>query len=205
MAFACTAVVVGIISGHGLSTLFAGFSKFEIMLVEMLLKIFFRNHIYWDVFENLTFRNLPAIRYLWSDLWKLGIMAHTKICSIMHYKNLVQIKHFIKNLVINKGCNLAILTPICKNWPSPCSLSREEYKIFELILYYNVFVRHERLWVCKNGIYLSVFSHFPAVILSILTKLIYIWNRRFTLGRMVFVSSPYIKVPVSYDHIIKYM
>ena len=34
------------------------------MLDEMFLKIFFRNHIYWDVFENLTFRNLPAIRYM---------------------------------------------------------------------------------------------------------------------------------------------
>ena len=42
-------------------TLFAGFLEFEIMLVEMFLKIFFRNHIYWYVFENLTFRNLPAI------------------------------------------------------------------------------------------------------------------------------------------------
>ena len=33
------------------------------MLVEMFSKIFFRNHIYWDVFENLTFRKFPAIRY----------------------------------------------------------------------------------------------------------------------------------------------
>ena len=41
--------------------MFAGFSKFEIMLFEMFSKIFFRNHIYWDVFENLTFQNLPAI------------------------------------------------------------------------------------------------------------------------------------------------
>ena len=34
------------------------------MLVEMFSKIFFRNHIYWDVFENLTFRKFPAIRYV---------------------------------------------------------------------------------------------------------------------------------------------
>ena len=33
------------------------------MLVEMFSKVFFRNHIYWDVFENLTFRKFPAIRY----------------------------------------------------------------------------------------------------------------------------------------------
>ena len=33
------------------------------MLVEMFSKIFFRKHIYWDVFENLTFGNLPAIQY----------------------------------------------------------------------------------------------------------------------------------------------
>jgi len=32
-------------------------------LVEMFSKIFFRNHIYRDVFENLTFRKFPAIRY----------------------------------------------------------------------------------------------------------------------------------------------
>ena len=30
----------------------------------MLVEIFFRNHIYWDVFENLTFRNLPSIQYV---------------------------------------------------------------------------------------------------------------------------------------------
>ena len=34
------------------------------MLVEMFSKIFFRNDIYWDVFENLTFRKFPAIRYM---------------------------------------------------------------------------------------------------------------------------------------------
>ena len=36
---------------------------FEFMLVEMFSKIFFQNNniIYWDVFENLTFQNLPAI------------------------------------------------------------------------------------------------------------------------------------------------
>ena len=33
------------------------------MLVEMFSKIFFRNHIYWDIFENLTFRKFPTIRY----------------------------------------------------------------------------------------------------------------------------------------------
>ena len=30
------------------------------MLVEMSLKTFFRNHIYSDVFKNLTFQNLPT-------------------------------------------------------------------------------------------------------------------------------------------------
>ena len=29
---------------------------FEMILVEMFSKIFFQNHIYMDVFENLTFR-----------------------------------------------------------------------------------------------------------------------------------------------------
>ena len=33
------------------------------MLVEMFSKIFFQKHIYWNVFENLTFQNLPAILY----------------------------------------------------------------------------------------------------------------------------------------------
>ena len=66
---------------------------------------------------------------LTSDLQKPGIMAHTKIYSIMHYKNLVQKIHFIKNLQeCYKGCNLAMLTPICKNWASSCSLSHEESK-----------------------------------------------------------------------------
>jgi len=36
---------------------------FETMLAEMFSKIFFRNHIYRDVFENLTFRKFLAIRY----------------------------------------------------------------------------------------------------------------------------------------------
>ena len=33
------------------------------MLVEMFSKIFFQNHIYLDIFENLTFRKFPAIQY----------------------------------------------------------------------------------------------------------------------------------------------
>ena len=33
----------------------------------MFSKIFFRNHIYWDVFENLTFRKFPAIRYVYKQ------------------------------------------------------------------------------------------------------------------------------------------
>ena len=39
--------------------------------------------------------SLPHMR---PDLQKPGIIAHTKICSIMHYKNLVQKTYFIKNL-----------------------------------------------------------------------------------------------------------
>ena len=31
-------------------------TSFEMMLVEMFSKTFFQNQIYWDVFENLTFR-----------------------------------------------------------------------------------------------------------------------------------------------------
>ena len=44
------------------------------MLVEMFLKVFFQNHSYWNVFENLTFQNLPALRY------------HIFTSSIQYYK-----------------------------------------------------------------------------------------------------------------------
>ena len=53
---------------------------------------------------------------------------------------------------------------------------------------------------------LATFWQFFIVILNIFSKPnIYIWNRHFMLSIMVFVPSPYIKVSVSYDRIIKYV
>ena len=53
--------------------------------------------------------------YMWFDWQKPNIMAHIKIFSTKHYKNLIQKRHFIKYLQwLYQGHNLAILTPICK-------------------------------------------------------------------------------------------
>ena len=76
--------------------------------------IYTQLHVLW-----ITFMYRPtqvSTNYMWPDLQKPNIMAHTKIFSIKHYKNLVRKIHLIKNLKWTyKGHNLAILTRISKN------------------------------------------------------------------------------------------
>ena len=80
--------------------------------------------------------------------------------------------------------------------------------MLESISYSNVFTHNERLFAYVYKRYL--FKHFKPLSgsfsqLSLIfsTQLIYIWNRRFILSRMIFVPFPYIKVSVCYDRIIK--
>ena len=96
--------------------------------------------------------------------------------SVLNDKNLAQKMHFIKNLHwFNKGCNLAILTPICKNWASSYSLSREEFKNLWVDLIFQCF-RPPRAIVCKRvkmAFYyaiLATFWQFFVVILNIFNK-----------------------------------
>jgi len=56
------------------------------MLVEMFSKIFFRNHIYRGVFENLTFQKFLAILYAIPTIaCVMHVPGHALNCKLMYF------------------------------------------------------------------------------------------------------------------------
>ena len=93
--------------------------------------------------------------HMWPDLQKPDIMAHTKIFSITHYKNLVQKNAFNKILKVNfqRPYKLELVEPRQHCVPYHVRST----KIFESFMYSSTTSVSSR--AVKNGNYLSISSH----------------------------------------------